>query len=246
MSRDEIKQYRTEISYYRKFVNAILVLVDNESPEFNSYIKEIFAKFSNSLDCEERLVDGYERMTEDFNDVAERFCVVYRCSVASSEAKSKVKEYKSKVDKLKGELDNDDVKKKDKIKAELEKAIQCKKDAIKNAEERIQDLIDEKDKYNKFKVKRLKHAYTYMGDVMSETMKNAKDEITEMEKLCIKLKENVDQILNGNENSPVEVEEKNIEEQEDEAYKKFNDTIPVINDTYNADYSNIPGMPNFD
>ena len=59
-------------------------------------------------------------------------------------------------------------------------------------------------------------------------------------------KQAFDQILNGNENSPVEVEEKNIEEQEDEAYKKFNDTIPVFNDTYNADYSNIPGMPNFD
>lgn len=248
MSREEIKQYRLEIDYFRKFAETVIQLVEHEAPEFNSHIKEIFERFCNSINYEEILVNGYERMTEDFNDVAERFNVIYRCSTACSDARAKVKDCRAKIEKLNNDLATVDPKKKSKVEAELQKAIQNKKDAIENAKDKIQELIDEKEKYNNFKVKRLKHAYVHMGQILNETMTNSKNEITEMEKLCVKLKENVDQILNGEECSPEEaVEEKDIYEQEQEAYKNYNDTIPVENDSYyNSDYNNIIGMPNFD
>ncbi|KAH0786573.1 hypothetical protein GPJ56_009475 [Histomonas meleagridis] len=198
----QVKFYRQELEAKRKFVEHLTKIVEQEAPEFEQTMIEISNKLNSSLDNEEALVDAYERFAEDFNDVSARFEVIYRLSEETSSCKRHLKECRAKVEKARADLELDEQKgspKKIKLQAELEKAIQQKRDALQALQDKMEEFIQVKVRYNKFKVRRLTHAYTYLGKVIRSSLTGVSSDLESVLSQSSDARSKIDYTIEGKE-----------------------------------------------
>ncbi|KAH0794696.1 hypothetical protein GPJ56_001448 [Histomonas meleagridis] len=250
----QVKFYRQEIESKRNFVEHLTKIVEQEAPEFNQIMTEISSKLTSSLDNEEALINAYERFAEDFNDVSARFEVVYRLSQETSACKRHLKECRAKIEKARLDLELDEQKgspKKIKLQAELEKAIQQKREALQDVQAKMEEFINVKVRYNKFKVRRLSHAYTYLAKVLRSSLGGASSDLESVLSLCNQSRENIDYIVEGKEPpKPVEPEE-TYKVPEEEGVPQFDDaSVDVIEEEFAQPtfvQNDAPfAVPNFD
>ncbi|KAH0789238.1 hypothetical protein GPJ56_006789 [Histomonas meleagridis] len=186
-ARSEVKHYRREIKHYRKFMNNLELIVEHEVPEFSPRMKQITERFYSSINSEERFIDAYERMAEDFNDIAARFTVLYRASMASIEARNHYKERCTKYEKQKEEvriLSEKGSSKRIKAEAELAKDKEKKANVLAEAIKKDEELLVIQDRFSKFKSRRLKHAYTFLAKEMRATMTQILEDNKAIKALC--------------------------------------------------------------
>lgn len=197
-SRKEVEHHRDEIKYQTHFMSALVAMIEKEAPEFREKMAEIQGIYLAILQKETDLVNAEDRAAEDINDIAARFEVIYRISEEASAAQKKVKDCRSKIEKLRKDLELDELKggaKKYKIEADINKAIEAKKKAIDDAEEKLLEFIAAKEKYTEFKVNRLIHAYSNLGDVISSAMKEQSEEAEKLNTAISEAQENIDHLL---------------------------------------------------
>lgn len=212
-SRKEVEHHRDEIKYQTNFMAALVAMIEKEAPEFREKMAEIQGIYLAILQKETDLVNAEDRAAEDINDIAARFEVIYRISEEASSAQRKVKECRSKIEKLRKDLELDELKggaKKYKIEADINKAIEAKKKAIDDAEEKLLEFIAAKEKYTEFKVNRLIHAYSHLGDVVSSAMKEQSEEADKLNTAISEAQENIDHLL---ETEPTPAADAEAEEQ---------------------------------
>ena len=234
-SREEIINYNNEIECRRRVFSNLKKIVDNDAPTYSIVMEDIIAHFNESLSAEQDLIDAYERFAEDFNDVSARFDVVFRLSEEARECKQKVRDIKSKIEKVKNDIFNDEQKgsaKKEKLEAELQKLIQIKKAAVDTCIEKMEEFIVVKQKYNEFKIRRLTHAYTNLGNVM----KNAHEkQLQNMNYICQKTeatRNNLDSMQRGGEEENNDVSEKKETDENVEQQNQSGDYNPFQESTH--------------
>ena len=214
-SRKEVEHHREEIKHQTNFMAALVAIIEKEAPEFREKMTEIQGIFLAILQKETDLVNAEDRAAEDINDIAARFEVIYRISEEASAAQKKVKDCRNRIEKLRKELELDELKggaKKYKIEADINKAIEAKKKAIDDAEEKLLEFIAAKEKYTEFKVNRLIHAYSHLGDVVSSARKEQSEEAEKLNTAVSEAQENIDHLLETEPAPPADQEEPAPEE----------------------------------
>lgn len=197
-SRKQVEHHRNEVKELTNVMNALVKMIEHEAPEFREKMAEIQGNFLGILQRESELCDAEDRATEDVNDIAARFDVIFRINEETMAAKKKVKDCRTKIEKLRKDLEMDELKggtKKFKIEGEINRAIEAKKKAIEDAEEKLLEFIAAKEKYADFKVNRLIHAYSHLGDVLTSSMKEQTDEIEKFTQSVSDAQENIDHLL---------------------------------------------------
>ncbi|OHT03410.1 hypothetical protein TRFO_06622 [Tritrichomonas foetus] len=197
-SRNKVKFHRAGIQAQESFIEKLKELINKEAPEFNEKFAEIQEHFGRILAKEKALVNAEERCAEDLNDISARFDVVFRLSEESAACKRKVKDCRTKIEKLRKDLELDELKggaKKYKIEGDINRAIEAKKAAIDAAENKLLEFIDVKERYAIFKVGRLQHAYQAYGKAIASTMAELSTESESFTNLLNETQENIDNIL---------------------------------------------------
>lgn len=162
-----------EVADMRNFIDLLQKLVEVECPEFLNKFSNIADIMKETLAQEEILADAELRLAEDLNDVAARFTVVFRVSNEFGACKMKVEECSANIDKIKVLIDEDSTKggtKQYQLQAKMQQAIAEKKNAITATEDKLKEFIDVKEKYAAFKVRRMRHGYSYYGSKLTQTM----------------------------------------------------------------------------
>ena len=114
----------------------------------------------------------------------------------------------------------------------MEKLIQIKKAAVDTCIEKMEEFIVVKQKYNEFKIRRLTHAYTNLGNVM----KNAHEkQLQNMNYICQKTeatRNNLDSMQRGGEEENNDVSEKKETDENVEQQNQSGDYNPFQESTH--------------
>ncbi|KAK8885518.1 hypothetical protein M9Y10_040967 [Tritrichomonas musculus] len=212
-SRNQARFNRAELESQENFINSLLLIIKNEAPEFIGKMTEIKDHYLKLLSKEKLLIEAEERYAEDLNDISIRFEVIYRLNEELIAGKKKVKDSRLRIDKLRKELEIDSVKggqKKDKIEAEIAKAIDAKKEAIDELDAKYVQVIDQREKFAKFRINRLQHAFTNFGLVITSSMKEYTQEGEAFQSLINETQDQIDQLLEAGPPQPEEEEIKEV------------------------------------
>ena len=197
-SRGTVRNHRLEVAEEEKFINALVKLIDKEAPEFREKMGEIKSAFLEILKSEKAYIDAEERCAEDINDISARYDVIYRLGEESKAAQRKITDAKTKIEKLRKDLELDALKggqKKFKIEADINRAIELKKQALAAAEDKLLEYIAAKEKYTTFKVNRLTHAYTQFGEALTASMRQQAEDVEKFSQIISEAQENIDHLL---------------------------------------------------
>lgn len=142
------------------------------------------AKYGES---QSRLAEAEIRNSEDFRDVAERFTVVYRANNEYIDQKRKFRELeealKNAIKKNEEESQKSNyAKNQAKLEANIKKLRTEKKEAYELTKQKLRDLIDTRNKYNAFKIRRFCHGWSLLGEALKaegQTMSQVLDQISE-------------------------------------------------------------------
>ncbi|EAY07224.1 hypothetical protein TVAG_050400 [Trichomonas vaginalis G3] len=110
-----------------------------------------------------------------------------------------VKKASAHIKKLRDDLEVDRQKggtKQAKLENDIRNAIEAKKKTIDEADKKLQEFIAVKEKYNDFKVRRLKHAYASLGSAIAEIEKAKSDAYEQLRNACIVSNEELEGLLN--------------------------------------------------
>lgn len=197
-SREACDYHSKEITALEEFLKHVEMIVKEECPEFVERFEVIKNNFAALIEQEKELQSAELRTAEDLNDIAARFDVVYRVSEETSEKTGNVKRCTANIKALKEKRDNDAInggKNQAKIEAEIQKAIEEKRKAVEEADLKLQEFIEVKERYNSFKVRRFQHAYNFYGSVLAKTMKEASSICDRIVSSCATTNEELDSLL---------------------------------------------------
>lgn len=164
------KEYAKNWSEFAKYAKVMIMTQNsNVTAELDRFV-DLCTKYAES---QTRLAEAEMRNAEDFRDVAERFSVVYRGNNEYIDQKRKFRELEAELKEAKAKNEAESAKPTyAKVQAKLEANINRLKDAKKEAYEltkqRLRDLIDIRNKYNAFKIRRFCHGWSLLGTVLKQ------------------------------------------------------------------------------
>ena len=156
---------------WEDFGKTSAIMLTSQIPELEAQFQELEKLFAEVAAIHRKLAQEESRNAEDFRDVIERFSVVYRVSEEYSTRKQQWKEAceafdsankKIELEKLKGTYAKNQVK----LEANLAAAKKEKSDFLRRIKRKCQQLIDEKNKYNKFKIRRFRSGWTRYANAL--------------------------------------------------------------------------------
>lgn len=156
---------------WEDFGKTSAIMLTSQIPELEAQFNELEKLFGEVAAIHRKLAQEEGRNAEDFRDVIERFSVVYRVSEEYSARKQQWREAcdafdnaskKIEVEKLKGTYTKNQVK----LEANLAAAKKDKSDFLRRIKRKCQQLIDEKNKYNKFKIRRFRSGWTRYSNAL--------------------------------------------------------------------------------
>ncbi|KAK8834330.1 hypothetical protein M9Y10_032775 [Tritrichomonas musculus] len=156
---------------WEDFGKTSAIMLTSQIPELETQFQELEKLFTEVANIHRQLAQEESRNAEDFRDVIERFSVVYRVSEEYSTRKQQWKEAcdnfdsankKIEIEKLKGTYQKNQAK----LEANLAAAKKEKSDFLRRIKRKCQQLIDEKNKYNKFKIRRFRSGWTRYSNAL--------------------------------------------------------------------------------
>jgi hypothetical protein len=214
---ETVKLYRREAEVHRKqivslerFFDGLTQLLRKQAPEFLPTMATLGQSFQAGLAHEKLLVDAESRLAEDVNDVAARYEIVFRVTDESIDARKKVKDSRAKVESLRAALAADEAKgglKKVKIEADIRAAIEAKRAAIEAAEAKLDELMRIRRLYNAFKIRRMRHGYQNLGQVIVNATAGILAAFGELRQAVTTARDGIDSILDTTQKLPAAGEE---------------------------------------
>ena len=172
LSRKIMSISESRLSYarnLRRFAERLNQLITSVVPSEADKFKTLAGFYIEAASVNEELAASENRTSEDIRDLLERFAVVTRTNDAYQK-QTDVMQDKSHalIDAMATEIAEQKKPTYEKVRYKIEEKVGSAK-AAKNAsvmelKESIRHLISEKEKYNKFKVRRLEHAWTTYAD----------------------------------------------------------------------------------
>jgi len=184
------KKYAKSWAEFGRFLRNSVV---SQSPQVTNLMDRIQGMFNEIADLHIKFSEEEIRNSEDFGDVAERFNVVFR---ENQEYIEKKREYTGSCGKLKEALAKLDFeskkpefeKEKAKLEANVEKARNEKRKCLEDVKTQLKRLIDIREKYNKFKVRRFCQGFTRYGLAMKEEGEKEAEVLLKMKDLFLEMK----------------------------------------------------------
>lgn len=150
-----------------------LNMLVSQIPELELQFQDLQKLFSEVAAIHVKLAQEESRNAEDFRDIIERFAVVFRVSEEYGIRKDQWREAqtnydnqakKIEIEKAKGTYD----KNRFKLDSQLAQCKQDKIDFLRRVKRKCAQLITEKEKYNAFKVRRLRQGWTRYSNALKE------------------------------------------------------------------------------
>lgn len=248
-----VKGRRMYAESWKRFGENAAAMCTGEIPELKQQFEE-FSGFCNELYAiQNTFADKEERCAEDWRDVIERFAVVFRVNDEYIERKTQWREATEGLERVQKTVELESVKpsydkNKDKLNQKLEEAKQNKRDYLRRYKRKLNQLINVKDAYNKFKVRRMRHGWILYAEAMKEASLKEMDVYAKMKNLLSSMKvgeqfaEAVTQQITTPAPAPVELP--NIETAVEDAPEIPEPEPAPIEDEGNQDH--VPANPLFD
>lgn len=156
------KAFATSWEEMGRTVKAMIV---SQCPETQASMDKFEELLKEIAQCHYRLADEEMRNSEDFNDVIERYNVLYRMHQAYTAAKKKFMDAADTLDEARSdnkqaEARQDYEKRKEKLLANIEKCENYKKECVKEVITNLREFIETRTKYNDFKVRRFRSGWS--------------------------------------------------------------------------------------
>jgi hypothetical protein len=149
-------------------------LVISQYPAIEVKLTSLSQLITQISEAEQKLADSEIRNGEDFRDIVARYEVVYRCSEAYLQTQTTFKTatevLTQALKKQETESQKPDYEKvKVKIEAAVATATTNKRNSLEAAKTAILDLIRERQKYRKFKIRKLREGWSKYAAVLKST-----------------------------------------------------------------------------
>jgi hypothetical protein len=215
-STEHVEHHSRQILGVENFVDMLTALVGKQAPDLAGQLATITQPFQQALLHERTYLGAEERLRDDLDDLAARFMVVHRVSQEVTDAQQKVKDGRHKIESLRRDLDVDQAKggqKKYQIEAAIKVAIDAKARAVEAAQLKLEEYIQVRTSYNAFKLRRLRHGYTNLGEVTRTALRSEGKAYEAVLAAIGEARNNLESALNGelvitdeNEDQPAEEE----------------------------------------
>ena len=203
-------------------------------PDVQEAMSAVGAVFSKIVQCNAELAAKEERVSEDIRDLVERFSVVNRANENYMKQTENYANASNKlIDALAEELAQKEKVGYEKIRPKIEAAI-TKAKIEKNAQNKtlsqsISRLINLKEKYNQFKIRRLTHAFQLFSSALAEHSEKEARFYQELIEALDNVKNAIPQELNAaikDATKPLDNENEKAAAQSINEIKESNDELP--------------------
>ncbi|OHT17291.1 hypothetical protein TRFO_41129 [Tritrichomonas foetus] len=156
---------------WTKFGTKLAVLVNSQASESYDACAKVVEQINKVAEIHKTLSISEKRSAEDFRDIIERYYVVFRankhyqeCKAAYARAGENLENAKKKemIESLKA----GNPKNKAKLEFNVQKAKEDKIAALERLKQSVRDMLQARQKYNAFKIKRLVSGWTRYGEAM--------------------------------------------------------------------------------
>jgi hypothetical protein len=163
-------------------------MVSLQIPELSTRFAELETLFEEYAKIHEELADKEERSSEDFRDCIERFQVVFRVREEYDMRKEQYMESTMKLEAAHKRIEAESVKpgyekRQAKLEVTLQEAKQDKVDWLRRYKRKTIQIINVKNEYNKFKVRRIRHGWLLYSDAMKEAAQQEMDVLIRIRRL---------------------------------------------------------------
>lgn len=196
LKHSSVVEHRKMIEAMIKFSDTLIVLAQNECPEFAEKAKQIAALLHGVMDQESIIAKAEERLAEDLNDISVRYDLLYKVGAEIQSKRSQLVATKNKISDLYRSIEHSKASgtsaKTLKYQGDLAGAKQKKAEVTKQLEDLLQRFIDLRQRYNKFKVRRLEHGYNNLGETVAKALEIEKHLLGQLQRDCIQARDNLD------------------------------------------------------
>ena len=191
-----VAEHRKMASAMVRFSESFINLAQNECPEFAEKAKQIAALLQGVMDQENIIANAEERLAEDLNDISVRYDLLYKLGTDIQSKRNQLVSLKKKIKELERSIDYSKVSgasgKALKYQGDLAGAKQKKVETTNQLEQLLERFIDLRQKYARFKVKRLEHGYTNLGDIVAKSLEVEKHLLGQLQRDCVQARDNLD------------------------------------------------------
>ena len=150
-----------------RFVGKMGEIVEKACPELKPLYDSIADHIKCHLECERGLAESNSRAIEDLNDITERYAMVYAAFTRYNSAKKSLCDARAKLQNARAKLQSERAmcgKNEAKAAEAVRQGIENVKQKIRACQDRIRELIDHKERFNKFKQRRMREAFLHLGE----------------------------------------------------------------------------------
>lgn len=204
-SVNQVRLRREETQEFAQFFDNLKALVHNEAPGFDAQLRSIGDIFAETLAAEATVTNAEERLAEDLNDISARFNVIYRLTEEGATAQRRVHACTETIERLRRSLAEDQSRggqRQFKLQGDLDAAVRAKHDAVLAAINKLQELINAKRRYNRMKLRRLRHGYGNLGEVSEREYDTQTEKARQLAVELAKARDTMDQALEGARDEP--------------------------------------------
>lgn len=220
-AHSSVAEHRKMADAMIKFSDTIVVLAQNECPEFSEKAKQIAALLHGAMDQENIIANAEERLAEDLNDISVRYDLLFKIGSEIQSKRSQLSATKVKISDLVRSIESSKASgtsaKTLKYQGDLAGAKQKKVELTKQLESLLERFIDLKQKYARFKVRRLEHGYNNLGETCAKALEIEKHLLGQLQRDCIQARDNLDDFFEDQLTTASKIaKEHNIKAQENE------------------------------
>ncbi|EAX92633.1 hypothetical protein TVAG_421570 [Trichomonas vaginalis G3] len=182
---------------WKDFANYTKIMVLSQNSTIQPQMDRFVDLFTKVAECQQKIAEAELRNAEDFNDVSERFAVVFRKNNEYNDQKRTFREYeanlKDAIAKNEAESKKPNyAKSQQKLEAAIEKYKSLKAEALELTKQRLRDVIEAREAYNKFKVRRFQHGWILYGQTLRDESQKEASYLKQIEELLLSLKSDLE------------------------------------------------------
>jgi hypothetical protein len=174
-TRDQILHETAAIASQHKFLAELGTLFEHECPDYQEQFLTIREHLTEYLQLRQTFTDAESLQIEDLNDISERFAVACRIASEREKARDTLKSARAKLERARQKRAQDEAEGGQHLvqrEYDIKLAAREVKQAILALQETIHAFISEKEKFNAFRTRRMRHSYSAFGKSVAHVTAN--------------------------------------------------------------------------
>jgi hypothetical protein len=213
------RHHYQQLHQLQRFLERANRMVAIECPEFQHHTSRVSSVFNEAFAHERAIADAERRLADDLSDVAARYDVLVRLFNELTDAKKKLASCREREAASKRNL-ADDIRhggmKQYIFEADIRGALEEKRRVVDFTIAKMEEYIAARDSYFKFTVRRMKHAFSNMGEALRNSGDGILQNCRQIKGAVRFLRQNVDAIQDKAAPQPVTAADDEGEEYEEE------------------------------